>query len=215
MTKEYFSSAEELRYLGRSGEESSETSAVLMAEQDAITQMIKHYFGVKMKYSLSASESLSSVSLNIDKSETSDSIELRGIVRANIKVEKDRAGKFRAWVQISIPEKNLRAEKQRLESIRRAQLKAEQSRIQRKRAEEEKGKVPKMYIGMSRDLFVKSYPAPNSVIGSYPSEIFHYHGWNFCDGSYLGCYVHFTNGKLARWSSVNSSFVDFARTAGP
>ena len=214
-TKAYSKAGGELKYLGTSNNESSENSALIMAEQDAITQMIKHYFGVKMKYSLSASESLSSISLNIDKAESSDSIELRGMVRVNLKVEKIESGNYREWVQISIPEKNLREEKQRLENLRKLQAYSDHLKKLKRRADEQKGKVPLLFIGMSRDLFVKSYPAPNSVIGSYPYEAFHYKGWNFCDGGFLGCYIHFTDGRLSRWDSVNPKFIDFARSVSP
>lgn len=212
-TKGFVRSGGELMYLGASDNQESESSAVTMAEQDAITQMIKHYFGVKMKYSLSSTESLATVTLNINKAESSDSIELRGLVRTNVKVEKERNDSYRAWVQISISEKNLRAEKQRIEQRRQAQAVADALRVTKKEIEENKNMVPKLYLGMPRGLFMKTYPAPNSILGSYPYETFHYQGWNFCSDGFFGCYIYFVNGRLERWDSINPKFVDFSRSA--
>ena len=211
---------DKMLYVGFSYDEPSETQAVVAAEQDALTQMIKHYFGVKLKYSLQSEESLTNVNFILEKSETSESINIQGLARQNTKIVETKKGRFAAWVQISAPMASLRSEKDRLTQERReAEAEARRRRladVETKKQHQEKSKsnmVPLIYIGMAKKSFATYYPAPMNVMHFGNREIYTYNNsWNFCEKTLYTCSVTFQDGKIHSWDYFSYKFIDNARS---
>ena len=221
---------DQMFYVGTAVDASSESQAIQAAEQDAVTQMIKHYFGVKLNYSLQTVESLTQINLTLEKSEQSETLNIQGLTRQNTKSVETKKGKYSAWVQISAPISALKAEKNRLAAERREAARRAAEEAARRRAEREEEKrqqkehaaaaaqrkkrksgamVPLIYIGMTRQVFTDSYPAPESIDRFGTIELFTYPGsWNFCERDSFSCHVIFTDGRISGWQSMNHRFIN-------
>ncbi len=216
-------------YVGSAVDATSEAAALQSAEQDALTQMIKHFFGVKLNYSVQTAESLTNISLSVNQSELSENVHIQGITRLNTKTLKINWRKYHAWVQISVPVKELKSERARLIAERRrttgkaaeklARKEAECSSLLRQKKEQataelerqkriSSGQFPLLYKGMSREEFGKGYPEPDFFCRRSKSEVILYKKhWKFCSKTENECWFLFLRGKLDSWLSVKREFI--------
>ena len=201
-------------FVGHATSEESAAQALALAEQDAITQMIKIYFGVSIDYSLNASESMSATTLDVRKTEKSERLHLSGILRTNTHVIAHDLF-HEAWVMIACPEKVLVHEKARINQERHARTREHEERTRRaiafliSKIPKPQKKSPIAYPGMPIKQFLQTFPAPETI-WSYPFEtrILRYSNkWKFCT-SFIGCSFRFTNGRLESWEDVRHTYID-------